>query len=182
MIEVYFNILLLTILFAVMILLMIQFYNITFRGFAPFISTNRKIIGRILDEIKLENNANVVELGCGKAPFLLSMRKKYPNAILTGVEYSFFPYLLGQIQNSFYRAKMKLLKTNYFKVNLSDADLVYCYLNVKSMKDLEPKFVSELKDGAQIISNSFTVPNMEPEKVIEITPNRGKIYFYRVKR
>jgi 16S rRNA A1518/A1519 N6-dimethyltransferase RsmA/KsgA/DIM1 with predicted DNA glycosylase/AP lyase activity len=182
MIEVYFNILLLAILFAVMVLLMIQFYNITFRGFAPFISTNGKIIRRILDEIKLSDNANVVELGCGKAPFLLAMRKKYPHAVLTGVEYSFFPYLLGQIQNSFYSAGMKLMKKNYFKVDLSDTDLVYCYLNVKSMKDLEPKFLAELKNGAQIISNSFSVPNMQPDKVIEITKNRGKIFFYRVKR
>ncbi|MCK4554473.1 hypothetical protein KAU19_05980 [Candidatus Parcubacteria bacterium] len=158
----------------------VQFFNMIFRGFAPFISTKGKVIKKILDEIDYNNgNINVYELGCGKAGFLRALEEKKPDWKFIGVENSFLPWLIAKIQTSLNHSKIKILKKNLFHVNLAGADLIYCYLNIEMMKKLEEKFKKECKNGAMIISYSFAMPNLEPEKVVRME-NGGKIYFYRI--
>jgi len=110
---------------------------------------------------------------------LHACRKKYPKAKLVGVEYSFLPYLLGQIQNSFLKDKLILKKENLFKVNLKEANVIYCYLNPGMMRKLEDKFRQECQADTVIISYAFPLPNMTSEKEIEISKHE-KIYFYRI--
>ncbi|MEA3464134.1 MAG: hypothetical protein U9R14_03610 [Patescibacteria group bacterium] len=158
-----------------------QFFNIIFRGFAPFISSKPAVIKRILNEIDFnDNNHNVYELGCGKAGFLRVLEKKKPAWEYIGVENSFLPWLIAKIQISFNHSKIKIIKENLFKINLVDADLIYCYLNVEMMKKLGEKFKRECKSGAKIISYAFIIPNLKPEKVVELE-NGGKIYFYVIR-
>lgn len=156
--------------------LLSQFFNILFRGYAPFISTNSEIIEKIVSEIAPDSDSKFYELGCGKARFLRAIAKKFPKAECVGVEYSFLPYLIAKIQIAFNKSKIKIKKKNIFKINLSDADYVYCYLNPKMMSRLEKKFKEECKLGTRIISNTFSLPNSKPEKTV--TADGNKIYFY----
>jgi trans-aconitate methyltransferase len=173
-------------LFILLILILIfliffvtQFYNIVFRGFAPFVCTKPKVIKGILEELKVDDKAIIYELGCGRAGFLHACRKKYPKAELIGVEYSFLPYIIGQIQNSFIGDKLKIIKQNFLKVDLSQANVVYCYLNIETMKKLAVKFEKECRPGTIIISYLFPLPNMESEKILKIRHEKDKVYFYR---
>ena len=166
------------ILIILAIFLSIQFFNILFRSYAPFISTNKKIIEKILLEIKLNDNNKVIELGCGKAGFLRALAKKFPNTKLIGIEYSFLPWIIAKIQSNLGKHNIKIIRENIFKTNISQADLIYCYLNIKMMKDLENKFKKECKKGTQIISYLFKLPNLKPSKIIE--NNHNKIYFYTI--
>jgi len=155
-----------------------QFFNMIFRGFAPFISSKPKVIKRILQEIDFNNDKiKVYELGCGKAGFLRALEEKKPEWEFVGVENLFSPWLIAKIQTSLNHSKIKILKKNLFLVNLTDADLIYCYLNIEMMKKLEEKFKKECKPGAKIISHCFSMPNLKPEKVVKME-NGGKIYFY----
>ena len=167
------------ILIILAIFLSIQFFNILFRSYAPFISTNKKIIEKILLEIKLNDNNKVIELGCGKAGFLRALAKKFPNTKLIGIEYSFLPWIIAKIQSNFGRYhNIKIIRENIFKTDISEANLIYCYLNIKMMRDLENKFKKECKKGTQIISYLFKLPNLKPSKIIE--NNHNKIYFYTI--
>lgn len=161
-----------------------QFYNVFFRGFAPFISSRPKVIKKImleLEKIGLPQNACVYELGCGRAGFLCAVRDKYPQAKLVGVEYSFLPFIIAEIQNNLTRARLILLRMNFLKVDLHQADIIYCYLNRQSMLNLEEKFSKNLKKGAWIISYAFPVPKRMPKRVVQIGEhNENKVYFYKV--
>ena len=64
-----------------------QFFNVIFRGYAPFISSKPEVIKAIMQELKLKEDVIVYELGCGKAGFLRAIEEKYPQAKLIGVEY-----------------------------------------------------------------------------------------------
>lgn len=165
-------------LIAVAAFLLSQFFNILFRGYAPFISTNSEVIDKISEEIKLDSDPKFYELGCGKASFLRAISEKFPQAECVGVEYSFLPWLIAKIQTVFRQSKIKIQKKNIFKVNLADADYVYCYLNPKTMGLLEKKFKEECRPGTKIISYTFSLPNSRPEKIIEA--DGSKIYFYSI--
>ena len=167
------------VLIIIAIILLIQFFNIVFRGFAPFISTNPKVISKIMENLDFSGNSKVYELGCGKAGFLRAIELEYPQAELIGVEYSFLPWLITKIQISLNKSKIKIKIKNLLKVNLADADLIYCYLNSRTMEKLQKKFKQECKKGTKIISYAFSIPNSEPNKIVKLK-NNEKIYFYTV--
>lgn len=156
----------------------IQFYNIIFRGFAPFISTKFEAILTILSDLNLKGDEHIYELGSGKAGFLRAVEQKFSNTKLTGVEYSFFPYFLAKIQIILANSKIKLIKKDMFDVDLKDADVVYCFLMPEMMALLEKKFKTECRPGTLIISYHFRMPNTEPEKILK--EKKNSIYFYRI--
>jgi len=67
---------------------------------------------------------------------------------------------------------------NFYNQDLSDADIVFCFLSIHAMERLRPKFEKELKTGAKIISYSFAIHGWEPKEVIEGYPD--KVFLYEV--
>lgn len=175
-----FEIILFLLLFIWFFFFIVQAYNIFFRGYAPYISTRKKIIDDILANIERENEFTLIDLGCGRAGFLQAVREKFPNAKLIGYEYSFWPLAQAKIRNWLKKSNLVLEKKNIFKTDLSQADIVYCYLNPQMMTDLSPKFKKELKIGTDIISFQFSLPDMTPLKVITEEGSSEKIYFYKM--
>lgn len=160
----------------------VQFFYIVFGGYAPFFLTKNKVIKRILDEEKFNDSDVIYELGSGNAGFLRAVEKKYPNIKkLVGIEYFLAPYLIGRIQTSFQKSKIKIIKENFLYINLKEADVIYCFLNKQMMVKLKEKFIKECKPGTKIISYQFSVPEMNPFKVIDLKNNKkDKIYFYQI--
>ena len=161
-----------------MVLLGEMFFNIAFRGFAPFVSSKSIVVKKVLDSVDLVQVNKIYELGSGKAGFLKAAREKFPNVELIGIENSFWPYLLACIQSACQGLKIKFKKKNLFKVDISEADLIYCYLNQKMMNKLAEKFKTECQTGTTIVSYEFPLLNWQAEKTVVV--DGGKIYFYKV--
>ena len=154
-----------------------QFYNIILNR-VPFIATNKEIIGKIISELEISEQAIVYELGCGQALFLRLFEKNFPKAKLTGIENLFLVCLFDKIKFKLLGSKIKILNGDLFKLDFKDADLIYCYLGGMIMKKLEDKLRQECKKGTQIVSCVFTLPNFTPKKVM--TVSNKKIYFYEI--
>lgn len=174
----YLLILIQVILFVILIFAIIQFYEIVFRGFAPFISTSFRAILLIIKELNLNGKEKVYELGSGKAGFLRAIEEKFGNTELYGFEKSWWPYFLSRIQLSLINSNIKIFKKDLFKVNLKEADVIYCFLNYKMMSKLEKKIKEECRPGTLIISYCFPMENFEAERILK--DGKNKIYFYRV--
>lgn len=168
----------LLILLAYLIFFVTQFYNVTFRGYAPFVSTDRETFRKIIDEIEIKDEAVVYELGCGRARFLRIIEKRFSQTRLIGIENLTSLYLLTKFGRKLQGSKIKVIKGDFFAVNLREADIIYCYLNNLTMKNLGDKFKKECRAGAQIISRSFPIPQYTPEKVIII--RKKKVFFYQI--
>jgi len=166
-------------LLAIISFLLSEFYGILFRGYAPLVSTKTDILDKIVKEIELASGAKVFELGAGSAGFLRAVEKKFPATVLTGVEYSFWPWLTTKLQLAWRKSKIRIIKGDLFKINLREADLIYCYLNPKMMRALESKFKAECKPGTEIISQAFPLPDLAPIKVLE-SGGHSKIFFYSI--
>lgn len=165
---------------ALFVFFVVEFYNIVFKGFAPFIPTRPKVIKKIIEEMEISENAKIMEFGCGGAGFLRAVHKKYPNTELIGIEYSPLPYVVANIQNALGKNNIKIIRGNFFNTDVSNVDLIYCYLSVDSMQDLEKKFRKECKPGTQIISFTFPMRGMEPVKKCGIGNVGEKIFFYKI--
>jgi hypothetical protein len=175
-----FEIILLLLLFVWFFFFIVQAYNIVFRGFAPYVSTRKKIIDDVLRNIEKNGKFTLVELGCGRAGFLQAARGKFPEASLVGFEYSFWPLFQAKVRNWIKKSNLVLKKQNIYTVDLSQADIVYCYLNPQMMAELGSKFKAELKKEAVIISYQFSIPEMTPIKEIQEKGSSERIYFYKI--
>src|SRR3989339_1208311 len=159
-----------------------QFFNLLFRGYAPFISTRPQAIDKIVADLELPGKAVVYELGCGKAPLLRALSRKYPQADLIGIENEPIPYLIASIQVNLAKTNIRIKRKNLFNISLADADAVYCYLNPKMMAALQKKFQDECRGGTIIISYQFPMPDLKPEKTLEIKGKKEVVYFYRINK
>lgn len=171
------------VLFALSVIMLYCIYilfNVLVKNHAPFISTRRSIIEKIIPEIHITQNSRVIEIGCGSAEFLRTLRKANPVSELIGLERYFWPYFIAIIKNRIYRAGVKLVKTDFLKYDLSKADLIYCFLNTTAMRALTPKIKNECRKGTVLISYCFTLPEAVPDKIIKVSGIGEKVYFYTI--
>ncbi len=148
----------------------VHFYRVFIKGYAPYLRSSSKLIREIISKIDFSAKGGkdqpvVYELGCGDGRFLRALAKnKKIKAV--GIENFILPYALAAFFNIFVKNKIKLIYKDFFKIDLSQADYVFCYLMPRSMDILEEKLGRELKPGAVIISNTFRFKSWPLEKEI----------------
>lgn len=135
----------------------------------PFISIPRVDWLKMGEVAELKPGQVVFDLGCGKANLLTSAAKKF-GVKGVGYEISLWPYLWGKWRIRLSRANVEVRLKNFFQADISQADVVFCYLFPHIMAQLEPKFSKELKPGAKVVSYAFALPNIKPAKIISATP------------
>ena len=165
------------ILVIVLVMASVEFYNIVFRGFAPFVSTKPKVIMAILEELKLKGDESVYELGCGRAGFLQAVIEKWPGVKTLGIEYHLWPYILAKLQTGLHKIKINLQHGDLYKADLSKADVMYCFLLPGMMEKLAAKLKSEAKPGSRLISYMFTLPGYQVANVYR--DGSDTVYYYQ---
>lgn len=126
---------------------------------------------------KIKPGQKIVDLGCGDGRIVFRAEKNY-GAVAEGYEISVFVWLLAQLNRLLKRSKAKIYRRNFFTADLSQADVVFCYLLPEVMQKLSPKFKKELKPGAKIISASFSLPEYEAREVYPAEARAAKIFIY----
>ena len=141
----------------------------------PFIPLTKKQLEAINKYIKLKSSDRIVDLGCGDGR-VLRMFEKQGARKLTGYEVNFWVYLLAKIKNKISKSKSKIYFKNFKKVNLSEYNIVFCYLSNYYMNSLKEKFDKELKPGAKIISYAFKTKDWHKPEIVKL----GKIFVYKI--
>ena len=139
----------------------------------PLISTRQPIIQAALKLADIQPGQQVVELGCGWAPFLFTAQAAHPQASYQGLD-----VLWPVIAYNRWRANSKITfkKTNFFNEDLSQADVIYCYLWDTVMEQIYRQKWSELKTGAKLISYDFPLKDLQPQHIVK--DNGSHLYLY----
>jgi hypothetical protein len=79
------------------------------------------------------------------------------------------------------RQGIKVRWRDFTHADLSQADVVFCYLFPDVMKDLTVRFKTGLKPGAVVVSCNFPLPGFVPARIIfpERPLGSAPIYIYR---
>lgn len=140
---------------------------------APWIPTNKKNFDRIAQLAKLQHDMLFYDLGSGSGKMLFYLSEKY-HVNCVGIEISPFLYLYSKIKSLFSK-RVKIYYGNFYKYDLSKADVVYIFLLPKAYLRLEEKLKRELKKGTKIILSYSPLKNCEP---IEISKKYNAITYY----
>lgn len=113
------------------------------------------------------------DLGSGTGGLAIRVAAQCPHWQVVGYESAPILVLLSILRASFRgRNTMTFVRRNFWKQDLSKFDAVYAFLSPEPMTKLFNKVNAEMKAGSIFISNSFDVPDEQPDEVIELPDGR----------
>lgn len=146
----------------------------------PYVSTPYWAIEWLKKNVVFPNGAVVYDLGCGDGRVLRTFKKKFPHITAVGYEGSLLPYLLALCRTR--GDDITIRFQNFYHADISDADVVFCFLVASKMPKVEQFLRSKLKPGTYVYLYGMRFPNWEPTRVV-VNPERAdgsKLLVYRV--
>ena len=121
------------------------------------IIVREKIFSIIPPKLLKVEDLKIYDLGSGWGGLAFALAREYPHQTIIGIEISFIPWLYSRVRLLIWpHDNLNFWWGNFFKINLSDAKLVICYLFPKTMWKLSKKLKNELICGSFILSNTFS--------------------------
>lgn len=121
-----------------------------------------------------------VDLGCGDGGLLRRLAAKRPDCSFVGIEHAPLPWFWARLA-SLGRANLTIHYGDFWQLPLDRFDRVYAFLSPVPMPRLIAKARAEMRAGTLLVANSFAVPGVAPERVIEVDDRRGtRLYCYRL--
>lgn len=142
---------------------------------APFVPSNKDRIRTMVELAEITPDKIVYDLGSGNGAILFEAARQGARA--RGVEIN--PFLVWHTRRRAKKMDMpnvSVAHADFRSVPLHDADVVFLYLWPRTNASLREKLNRELKPGSLIVSNSFTIEGMAPEKA------ENGVYRYRITR
>lgn len=149
---------------------------------APWVPLRKKDVKRALALARLKPGEALYDLGSGDGRIIIAAGKDF-GAKAIGYEVAFLPYLYSYVKilimGLYGRVGVKY--KNFFKEDLSGADVVISFLLPRAMVALKEKYIRELKPGTRIVSCVWLIPGWIPELIDKPSKNDVKIYLYILK-
>ena len=147
---------------------------------ALYVSTSRLRIEAFLDAVPMRAGQLLVDIGCGDGRVLRKVRTRY-GVRGVGYELNLLAYVKARIL-CFGLKDIQIKWRNFWTADLSDADVVFCYLFPDVMRDLAAKLKSDLKPGAVVVSCNFHLPGFIPDRILRPgnSLHNDPIYVYRL--
>lgn len=140
--------------------ILIFYLLIAFLTGAPYVPSTKLTADTMIRLSGIKKSFIIYDLGSGDGRLLYrSMLYGAKKAI--GYEINPYLVLLSRIRFFFspFRNRVHIYLKNFWKADISGADIVYIYLLPWRMEQLKQKLLTELKPGARVVSNSFIFPD-----------------------
>lgn len=156
-------------------LLLVGLYWSTFSTRVPLYLAGPKVRAALLAMLPRPGAPlRFVDLGSGFGGVVLALARARPDGGFVGVELAPLPAWIGQLRRALGGpANARLLRASLWDQPLADADIVYVFLSPVPMPALWEKARCEMRAGSLLVSNTFVVPGVPPDRVVEVDDARG---------
>lgn len=145
----------------------------------PYAPTPQKIIDEVIGVLKIQPGEKVCDLGFGDGRLLFKAEKK--GALCIGYEISPYSFIRTWIKKIIKKSSVKLYYKNFYHEDISQFDIIFCFLVGSVMARTQKKLEREAKNGARVVSYGFSIPGWTPEKIISSNNSQSIVYFYKIK-
>lgn len=145
---------------------------------APWAPTFKSDTERFLKLAGIKPGQKVYDLGCGDGRLLLASVQAGGEAI--GFEISLLPYGVAKWRawRSPFKKQCQIKFKDFWKADLSEADIVYFFLMPRIFAKMKAKLKKELKSGAKVIIYAWPMDGWEP-LVSDCPAGQTPIYLYQ---
>ena len=129
---------------------------------------------------RLPPGARLIDLGCGTGRLLGGLSRRRPDLILHGVESAWLPWLWARLRLA-RRPNVSVTLGDIWPASLAGYGVIYTYLSPEPMARIWHKVKQEADSGAWLISNSFAVPDVQPDESIAVDDaTASTLYIWRL--
>lgn len=133
-------------------------------------------LGKIVGEL---GQVRFLDIGAGIGSVIAPLARHQPSSRFEGLENAPLTWLAGRLYTAG-NSNCHLRFGDLWAENLGPWDVVYAFLSPEPMPELARKVAMEMNPQALFISNSFPVPGVQPERVVEVDDTRQtRLYCYR---
>ncbi len=159
--------------FPLAVVVLLGFYVNGVTEQVPLYLSNRRTQQAVADLTPDVAGARIVDLGCGFGGVVLAVARARPGADVLGVETAPLSWLISLLRVRLSGlANARIEFRGIWNTDLGDVDFVYAFLSPAPMARLYAKVRAEMKPGTVFVSNSFEVPDEDPDEVLELDDRR----------
>lgn len=137
-------------------------------GISPMPSSSRAC-ATILKASEQGSEGLIIDLGSGWGTLVFALARKYPASQIIGYELSWLPWLYSQAcKVMFGLHNVQLIRQDFLTADLPEAAILTCYLFPQGMNALQIKMAESHYTNCLLISNTFALPDREPEQTIRL--------------
>lgn len=144
---------------------------------APFVPSKKGKADLMIVLAHIASEDVVVDVGSGDGALVIAAARAGARAA-RGIEMN--PFLVWysrlRIRRAGLSGQARIMRANFYRVPLHDADVVLLYLWPSTMAKLREKLEQELKPGTRVVSQAFPIAGWTPIRT------DGDIFLYRVGR
>lgn len=147
---------------------------------APYVPTKSSFLNDILKTAKLKKGQIFIELGSGDGRVVRKAVKEYE---VIGIGYDINPILIYYSRLISYFQKIRnvnFYQENLYKVDVSQADVIFLFLLPRTVKKLREKLEKECKKKTLVISHGFPLYDWEKKIIHKIERKPFSTFFYRL--
>jgi SAM-dependent methyltransferase len=161
--------------YGALFLLLLGIYWSTFSTRVPLYLSGHKVRSALRELLPPAGAPlRFIDLGCGLGGVTLALARERSDGTFTGVELAPLPAWIGQLRRRLRGpANARLLRASLWDQALGDYDVVYAFLSPVPMPALWEKALREMRTGALLVSNTFVVPGVPPDRIVEVDDARG---------
>jgi Histone methylation protein DOT1 len=135
----------------------------------PYVPSPQSVVSDMLRHADVGPSDFLIDLGSGDGRIVLTAAKVF-GARGFGVEIKDELVTKSNLaaQNEGVADRVKFIKQDLFKTDLSQATVVTMYLLPDTVNMLKDKFLAELKPGTRIVSHDYPLTGWIPEKYVQM--------------
>lgn len=157
------------------LLLLLVVYPVRAWRDAPVFPTPRGALLGLAGRLDLQRPSRMLDAGCGLGDALVELHRELPDAVLTGIEWSWPLWLASALRCRFAEVR----RADMWRADWSGHDLVYVFQRPESMARVADKAARELRPGAWLASLEFEVAGWRPSQVFACADGRP-LWLYRI--
>lgn len=144
----------------------------------PLYLTNRKSRDVLLSLLPAAP-CQMIDIGCGDGGVLRHLALARPDCMFVGFEHAPLTWAWAWLSARKY-SNLSIRRGNFWDHSLAAYDVVYAFLSPTPMVKLGIKAQAEMMPSACLVSNSFAIPEMTAQMVIDVTDQRQtRLYIYQ---
>ncbi|OBU86965.1 class I SAM-dependent methyltransferase [Chromobacterium subtsugae] len=134
----------------------------------PLYRSGRRVADRLAS--LLAADAALLEAGCGDGRLALQLARLRPDLRLRALENAVGSWLLAWLRwlRAGRPARLAVGCRSFWKEDWGSYDAIYVFLSPEPMPKVWRKFLSEGRPGSLLISNTFEVPDIQPDERIPL--------------
>ena len=143
---------------------------------APLYLSNSYVLEALAQHVP--HGGHFLDVGAGSGTVVSWLAKQRPDLVLTGIEQAWLPWLVGRTRLP---RSVTWLRGDYHDLDFGGFTVAYAFLSPVPMADLWSKARSEMPANSLFLSNSFNIPGVPPDEIIELHDWKGgKLLLWRI--